>query len=103
MHEFWNKQPVPQDKVIFKNDGEINPSRELRYEKNPLPEGYEWSSCTVDELCEFLKDNYITSIPLPLAISKLSAWRMPKSPLVTTPGILLIFCSNDMGSIISKS
>ena len=51
MHEFWNKQPVPQDKVIFEKDGEINSSRELRYEKNPLPEGYEWSSCTVDELC----------------------------------------------------
>jgi len=33
MHEFWNKQPVPQDKVVFKNDGEINSSRELRYEK----------------------------------------------------------------------
>ena len=59
MHEFWNKQPVPQDKVVFEKDGEIDPSRELRYEKNPLPEGYEWSSCTVEELCEFLKENYI--------------------------------------------
>ena len=59
MHEFWNKQPVPQDKIVFKNDGEINSSRELRYEKNPLPEGYEWSSCTIDELCIFLKENYI--------------------------------------------
>jgi glycylpeptide N-tetradecanoyltransferase len=59
MHEFWNKQPVPQDKVVFEKDGEINSSRKLRYEKNPLPEGYEWSSCTVDELYEFLKENYI--------------------------------------------
>ena len=52
MHEFWNKQPVPQDKVVFEKDGEIDSSRELRYEKTPLPEGYEWSSCTVEELCE---------------------------------------------------
>jgi len=59
MHEFWDKQPVPQNKVIFENDGEINSSRELRYEKNPLPEGYEWSSCTIDEIYEFLKENYI--------------------------------------------
>lgn len=59
MHEFWNKQPVPQDKIVFEKDGEIDSSRELRYEKNPLPEGYEWSSCTVEELCEFLKENYI--------------------------------------------
>ena len=59
MHEFWDKQPVPQDKVVFESDGEINSSRELRYEKNQLPEGYEWSSCTVDELYEFLKENYI--------------------------------------------
>lgn len=59
MHEFWNKQPVPQNKVVFENDGEIDSSRELRYEKTPLPEGYEWSSCTVEELCEFLKENYI--------------------------------------------
>jgi len=59
IHEFWNKQPVPQDKVVFEKDGEIDSSRELRYEKNPLPEGYEWSSCTVEELCEFLKENYI--------------------------------------------
>ena len=59
MHEFWDKQPVPQNKVIFEKDGEIDSSRELRYEKNPLPEGYEWSSCTVEELCEFLKENYI--------------------------------------------
>ena len=59
MHEFWNKQPVPQNKVIFESDGEIYSSRELRYEKNPLPEGYEWSSCTVEEIYEFLKENYI--------------------------------------------
>jgi len=59
MHEFWNKQPVPQDKAIFDKDGEIDSSRELRYEKNPLPEGYEWSSCTIEELSEFLKKNYI--------------------------------------------
>ena len=59
MSEFWYKQPVPQDKVIFEEDGEIDSSRELRYEKNPLPEGYEWSSCTIDELCIFLKENYI--------------------------------------------
>src|SRR5210317_305432 len=59
MHEFWNKQPVPQDKVVFEKDGEIDSSRELRYEKTPLPEGYEWSSCEIEELCEFLKENYI--------------------------------------------
>mgnify|MGYP001221075305 CR=1 FL=1 len=34
MHEFWNKQPVPQDKIVFEKDGEIDSSRELRYEKN---------------------------------------------------------------------
>ena len=59
MSEFWYKQPVPQDKVIYEEDGEIDSSRELRYEKNPLPGGYEWSSCTIDELCIFLKENYI--------------------------------------------
>lgn len=59
MHGFWNKQPVPQDKVVYEKDGEIDSSRELRYEKTPLPEGYEWSSCEIEELCEFLKENYI--------------------------------------------
>ena len=59
MSEFWYKQPVPQDKVIFEIDGEIDSSRELRREKTLLPGGYEWSSCTIDELCIFLKENYI--------------------------------------------
>lgn len=59
MSEFWYKQPVPQDKVIFESDGEIDSSRELRREKTLLPGGYEWSSCTIDELCIFLKENYI--------------------------------------------
>ena len=43
MSEFWYKQPVPQDKVIFEIDGEIDSSRELRREKTLLPGGYEWS------------------------------------------------------------
>ena len=59
MSEFWYKQPVPQDKVIFEKDGEIDSSRELKHEKNHLPEGYEWGSCTIDEICIFLKENYI--------------------------------------------
>ena len=38
--------------------------------KNPLHEGYEWSSCDIEELYEFLKENYIRDDLFELHYSK---------------------------------
>lgn len=57
MHEFWDTQPMPEshrDGV-----GEIDSSR--TFDPNPviLPDGFEWSTCSIDEAADLLSSHYI--------------------------------------------
>jgi hypothetical protein len=46
-----------KDKVVFRNDGEINSSRELRYEKKPLIEEGERRTYLCHEIIKIIKKN----------------------------------------------
>ena len=72
---YWKNQPVKKEE----NDcieGEIDSSENLKLEKNVLPDGYEWDSCYLEELCMFLKKYYIRdslyAFDYPLELLKLA-------------------------------
>lgn len=73
---YWKKQPVKREEVTETKQGEIDSSENLKLEKNALPEGYEWDSCYLEELCMFLKKYYIRdshyAFDYPLELLKLA-------------------------------
>ena len=73
---YWKKQPVKNEEVTETKQGEIDSSENLKLEKNALPEGYEWDSCYLEELCMFLKKYYIRdsnyAFDYPLELLKLA-------------------------------
>ncbi len=55
MHAYWDTQPAtrtftPDEKETL-----------VRTDATPLPPGYEWSTCTIDETYTFLKHRYLTN------------------------------------------
>jgi len=56
MHEYWDKQPVPREDTA---PGEIDSSREVSKKTTKLPDGLVWSSCSLKEACEFLREHYV--------------------------------------------
>jgi glycylpeptide N-tetradecanoyltransferase len=56
MHEYWNKQPVSREGV---EPGEIDGTREVSKKTTKLPDGFIWSSCSLKEACDFLKEHYV--------------------------------------------
>ena len=72
---YWKKQPEKHG-VIKTEHGEIDSSENPKLEKNVLPDGYEWDSCYLEELCRLLKQYYIRdsnySFDYPLEFLKLS-------------------------------
>ena len=49
---YWKNQPVKKEENNCIK-GEIDSSENLKLEKNILPDGYEWDSCYLEELCMF--------------------------------------------------
>ena len=60
MHEFWSTQPVPNDKINYDKDGEIDASHNRNIKSIILPDGYVWSCCSLQELYPFLLKHYIS-------------------------------------------
>ena len=56
MRRFWDDLPVAREGV---ENGEIDSSRIVSHEPVPLPDGFHWSVCTLDESHEFLREQYI--------------------------------------------
>ena len=57
VHEFWNTQPMPRDHR--EGVGEIDSSRTHSETPVTLPKHYEWSTCSINEISEFLSSHYI--------------------------------------------
>lgn len=56
MHAYWDTQPVPRDGTA---PGEIEERGEPHKKTTPLPGGFSWSHCSIDEAHAFLKDHYV--------------------------------------------
>ena len=56
VHTFWDKQPVPREGI---QSGEIEETRETSKKTTKLPEGFVWSSCSLQEVCTFLNAYYV--------------------------------------------
>lgn len=57
MHEFWSTQPMPDNHRD--GIGEIDSSRSYNPTPVQLPDGLEWSACSIDEAAELLSSHYI--------------------------------------------
>lgn len=70
MHEFWSTQPVPNDKINYDKDGEIDASHNRNIKSIILPDGYVWSCCSLQELYPFLLKHYISGDVFDFAYSE---------------------------------
>jgi glycylpeptide N-tetradecanoyltransferase len=65
VHTFWDTQPVLKDGV-----GEIDSSRDVNKTPIDLPEEFEWSTCSIDEVSDLLSSHYIRDEHFSLEYSK---------------------------------
>jgi glycylpeptide N-tetradecanoyltransferase len=56
MHTYWDKQPVPK---VDTKPGEIEERGVVSKKMLTLPDGFIWSSCSIEEAQSFLKEHYI--------------------------------------------
>ena len=59
MHQFWNKQPVPQDGVTYQVGSEIEKERKVINDPLPLPEGFSWCKPSLEEAHPLLMEHYV--------------------------------------------
>ncbi len=57
VHTFWNTQPMPVEHSV--RVGEIDSSRTCSDTPVVLPEGFEWSTCSIDEAARLLSSHYV--------------------------------------------
>jgi len=67
MPPFWNTQPVPKDGT---EPGEIDKGRECNSKPLSLPDGLMWSQSTLDEVCLFLSNYYVSNDTFKLVYEK---------------------------------
>lgn len=59
MRTFWDKQPVPQEGIIYNSGCEIEKKPNTLTEPITLPPGFQWTEPSIDEAHELLKDYYV--------------------------------------------
>ena len=68
MLPFWKTQPVPKDGT---EPGEIDKGRECNSKPLSLPDGLMWSQSTLDEVCLFLSNYYVSNDTFKLVYEKI--------------------------------
>lgn len=56
MHTYWDTQPVPRSDT---KPGEIESRGAVSKKTTPLPKGFVWSSCSLQEVHSFLGEHYV--------------------------------------------
>jgi len=68
MHKFWNTQPMPSAHCDY--IGELDSSRTYNETPVELPDGFEWTTCSIDETACLLSAHYIRDEHFSLEYSK---------------------------------
>ena len=59
MRTFWDKQPVPQEGVVYESGKEIEKERIITHEPIQLPEGFSWTVPPLEEAHTLLREHYV--------------------------------------------
>lgn len=60
MHQFWDKQPLPQERCTYDGSKEIEKERIVIETPHKLPDGFIWCEPQVEEAHKFLRDHYVS-------------------------------------------
>lgn len=59
MRTFWDKQPVPQDGVVYDAGRDIEKERKMNSQPITLPQGFQWDEPSLEEAHGLLKEHYV--------------------------------------------
>ena len=69
MRTFWDKQPVPQDGIVYEGGHELEKERNIVIEPLSLPSGFSWSECSLEEAHILLAEHYVRDETFKLSYS----------------------------------
>ena len=59
MHQFWNKQPVPQEGSVYQGGKEIEKERVVVKTPHTLPDGFVWCEPSLEEAHKLINEYYV--------------------------------------------